>query len=133
NSNPGAQYFWIERIFMFDQDQESFVWQLFHTSRPGALDTSLVSSDEINNPRTMNAIYNLKARIEIAKTWGAEKLAVGSGDNLQFNDDAPPLSPTTPLMKNWDPATKTSLTTHILKDGADSVGPLGALNRVYLN
>ena len=133
NSNPGAQYFWIERIFMFDQDQKSFVWQLFHTSRPGALDTSLVSSDEINNPRTMNAIYNLKARIEIAKTWGAEKLAVGSGDNLQFNDYAPPLSPTTPLMKNWDPATKTSLTTHILKDGADSVGPLGALNRVYLN
>ena len=27
--------------------------------RPGTLDTSLVSTDYINNPRTMNAIYNL--------------------------------------------------------------------------
>ena len=78
NSNPGAQYFWIERIFMFNQDQKSFVWQLFHTSRPGALDTSLVSSDEINNPRTMNAIYNLHARLEIGRKWGQFKKAVGS-------------------------------------------------------
>jgi hypothetical protein len=133
NSNPGAQYFWIERIFMFDQDQKSFVWQLFHTSRPGALDTSLVSSDEINNPRTMNAIYSLKARAEIATKWGAEKLAGGGLDNKQFNDYVPPLSQNTLLTQMWDPATKTALTTHVLKDGADSVGALGALNRVYLN
>jgi hypothetical protein len=130
NSNPGAQYFWIERIFMFDQDQKSFVWQLFHTSRPGALDTSLVSSDEINNPRTMNAIYNLHARMEIARKWGAEKLSGGSADNKQLNDYVPA---GTPLTAYYDPATKTALTTHVLKDGADSVGALGALNRVYLN
>ena len=133
NSNPGAQYFWIERIFMFDQDQKSFVWQLFHTSRPGALDTSLVSSDEINNPRTMNAIYSLKARIEIAKKWGAEKLQGGSADNKQFEDYVPPLSAGTPLTTLYDKNTKTALTTHVLKDGSDSVGALGALNRVYLN
>ena len=35
----------------------SFVFQLLHTSRPGTLDTSLVSTDNINNPRTMNAVY----------------------------------------------------------------------------
>ena len=35
----------------------NFVYQLFHTSRPGSLDTSLVSTDNINNPRTMNAVY----------------------------------------------------------------------------
>jgi len=133
NSNPGAQYFWIERIFMFDQDQKSFVWQLFHTSRPGALDTSLVSSDEINNPRTMNAIYNLQARQEIAEKWGAEKLSGGSADNKQFTDYVPPLSQNTLLTRTYDAATKTSYTTHVLKDGADSVGALGALNRVYLN
>jgi hypothetical protein len=130
NSNPGAQYFWIERIFMFDQDQGSFIWQLFHTSRPGALDTSLVSSDEINNPRTMNAIYNLGARLEIGRKWGAEQLAGGSADNHQFNDYVPA---GTPLTKVYDPATKVAFTTHVLKDGADSVGALGALNRVYLN
>jgi len=139
NSNPGAQYFWISRIFTAGANpaediHKSFVWQLFNTSRPGALDTSLVSSDEINNPRTMNAIYNLKARMEIATKWGAEKLAdSGSGDNKQFNDYVPPLSPNTLLTQLYDPATKTTYTTHVLKDGSDSVGALGALNRVYLN
>ena len=66
NSNPGAQYFWIERIFMWEADATTFPYQLFHTSRPGALDTSLVSSDYINNPRTMNAVYNLGARLQAA-------------------------------------------------------------------
>src|SRR6185312_5085123 len=49
-SNVGAQYFWIDRIFSWEADESSFPYQLFHTSRPGALDTSLVSSDYINNP-----------------------------------------------------------------------------------
>ena len=38
---------------------DNFIFQLFHTSRPGSLDTSLVSTDNINNPRTMNAVYEL--------------------------------------------------------------------------
>lgn len=134
NSNPGAQYFWIERIFMFDQDYSSFIWQLFHTSRPGALDTSLVSSDQINNPRTMNAIYNLGARLKQGEMWGAEKLAAGgSDDNKQFTDYSPPIPPGSSLLKTYDKATKTVMTTHVLKDGSDSVGALGALNRVYIN
>ena len=52
SSNVGAQYFWIDRIFYWQRDQGNFVFQLFHTSRPGTLDTSLVSTDNINNPRT---------------------------------------------------------------------------------
>jgi hypothetical protein len=130
NSNPGAQYFWIDRIFMWDHDASSFVFQLFHTSRPGALDTSLVSSDQINNPRTMNAIYNLGARLEIGRKWGAEHLAGGSADNKQFNDYVPA---GTPLTKFFDKSSQTAFTTHVLKDGSDSVGALGALNRVYVN
>ncbi len=134
NSNPGAQYFWISRIFMFDQDQKSFVWQLFNTSRPGALDTSLVSSDQINNPRTMNAIYNLHARLEIGRKWGSEQLQGGSADNKQFNDYSPtPIPPNTFLTQLYDPASKVARSTHVLKDGSDSVGALGALNRVYIN
>ena len=72
------QYFWIDRIFDWDADPSSFVFQLFHTSRPGTLDTSLVSTDNINNPRTMNAVYNLGPRLEHAAVarknsayWGA--------------------------------------------------------------
>ena len=129
NSNPGAQYFWIDRIFDWDPDASNFIFQLFHTSRPGALDTSLVSSDQINNPRTMNAIYNLPGRLDIGQQWGTEKLTGGSLDNKQFNDYVPA---GTALTRYYTPP-DTVRTTHVLKDGSDSVGALGALNRVYLN
>ena len=62
------------------------MFQLLHTSRPGALDTSLVSTDYINNPRTMNAVYNLGPRLEAAKKWGKETIAGGGLNNSQFND-----------------------------------------------
>ena len=42
-----------------DANPDNFFFQLVHTYRPGAMDTSLVSTDNINNPRTMNAIYSL--------------------------------------------------------------------------
>lgn len=129
NSNPGAQYFWIDRIFMWDPDEANFAWQLFHTSRPGALDTSLVSSDQINNPRTMNAVYDLAARLEIASKWGKETLAGGGLDNAQLNDYVPSDSPLTAFYQAPDSV----LTPRVLKDGADSVGALGALNRVFIN
>ena len=128
SSNVGAQYFWIDRIFTWDADESSYPYQLFHTSRPGALDTSLVSTDYINNPRTMNAIYNLGARLAQGKRWGKETLSGGELDNKQFNE----YFPTGPLSELFT-APDTVFTTRVLKDGADSVGALGALNRVYIN
>jgi hypothetical protein len=127
-NNVGAQYFWIDRIFSWDADESSFPYQLFHTSRPGALDTSLVSTDSINNPRTMNAIYGLGARLAQAKRWGQESMTGGQLDNKQFND----YFPTGPLSEFFR-APNTVLTPRVLKDGSDSVGALGALNRVYVN
>jgi hypothetical protein len=129
NSNPGAQYFWIDRIFTWTADPSDFPYQLFHTSRPGALDTSLVSTDYINNPRTMNAVYSLGARLANAKRFGQEKLGGGSLDNKQLNDYVGAESPLNAFYKAPD----TVWTPRVLKDGADSVGALGALNRVYIN
>lgn len=129
SSYVGAQYFWVDRIFAYQGDSSSFAFQLFHTSRPGTLDTSLVSTDNVNNPRTMNAIYNLGARLEVAKRFGHEILGNGSLNNKQFNDFVPPQSPLGQFFKAPDQV----LTPRVLKDGADSVGALGALNRVYLN
>ena len=129
NSNPGAQYFWIDRIFIWDADPSNFVYQLLHTSRPGSLDTSLISSDQINNPRTMNAIYNLAARLQIARKWGQETLQGGEQRNKQFSDFMPAESALMAFYKKPD----TAWTPRVLKDGADSVGALGALNRVFVN
>ena len=128
SSNVGAQYFWVDRIFDWSADPSDFVYQLFHTSRPGTLDTSLISTDNINNPRSMNAVYLLKPRLLHAARWGKERLAGGGLNNRQFND-FPSGAPLAALFKAPD----TVFTPRVLKDGADSVGALGALNRVYLN
>ncbi|HXC72515.1 MAG TPA: hypothetical protein VN644_21180 [Pyrinomonadaceae bacterium] len=128
SSNVGAQYFWIDRIFYWEADPSNFVFQLFHTSRPGTLDTSLVSTDNINNPRTMNAMYLLGPRIMMADRWGKETLAGGGKDNRQLNDYVKD----GPLTKFYQ-APDTVYTPRVLKDGSDSVGVMGALNRVYIN
>ena len=128
NSTVGAQYFWFDRIFAWDADPRSYMFQLIHAYRPGTLDTSLVSSDYIVNPRTMNAVYSLGARLEVAKRWGKETLADGELNNKQFNDYISE-GPLTAYFETPD----TVWTPRVLKDGADLVGALGALNRVFLN
>src|SRR5262249_26129442 len=129
NSNPGAQYFWIDRIFVWTPKnvQTNFIFQLLHTSLPGALDTSFVSTDNINNPRTMNAVYNVMSRVMEGQTY-KEKLGGGNRLNKQFGD----FPQTKQLSFLFEPP-DTVLTPHVLKDGADSVGVLGALNRVFIN
>jgi hypothetical protein len=129
SNNVGAQYFWIDRIFDWKADASNYIFQMFHTSRPGSLDTSLVSSDNINNPRTMNALYSLWPRLQQAKRFGKERLGPGSMDNKQLNEFVPPGDPLAQFFIPPD----TVFSPRVLKDGADSVGALGALNRVYLN
>jgi len=119
NSTVGAQYLWMDRVFVYSADQKSFVYQLVHSYPPGTMDTSLVSTDYINNPRTMNAVYLLGPRVAQSRSWGKETLKGGELNNKQLPDyfDAPDTS--------WTP--------RVLKDGSDAVGVLGALNRVYIN
>ncbi len=127
NSTVGAQYFWFDRVFVWNADQSNFIFQLLHAYQPGALDTSLVSSDSIVNPRTMNAIYALGTRLTHALPFGRELLTGGQLNNKQFNDFVQS-GPLTNLYKK-----PYVYTPRVLKDGSDSVGALGALNRVYLN
>lgn len=128
-SNVGAQYFWVDRIFDWQADPSNYVFQLFHSQLPGTLDTSLVSTDNINNPRTMNAIYDVGPRLDQALRFGKETLAGENLNNKQLNDFVPPGSP----LAKYFVAPDTSYSPRVLKDGADSVGVLGALNRVYIN
>lgn len=128
SSTAGAQYFWVDRILAWNADPSNFLFQVLHTARPGSLDTSLVSTDNINNPRTMNAIYNVLPRLDVAKRLGREMLGPDNVANKQFND----FVKSGPLTQFFQPP-NTVWTPHVLKDGSDSVGVLGALNRVYLN
>ena len=132
SSSVGAQYMWVDRLFiqkaLSESSRKNFMYQLVSTYRPGTMDTSLVSTDSINNPRTMNAVYDFVARMDMARHIGQEQLAGGELDNKQFQAYVQ----SGPLL---DFFTKPDIvhTPHVLKDGADSVGLLGALNRVYLN
>ena len=127
----GAQYFWWDRVFNWAglKNENSIFYQALHVSRPGTLDTSLVSTDNINNPRSMNAVYYLTPRMAQAKKWGKETIAGGGLNNKQFNDYVPATDPLSQFFVKPD----TTWTPRVLKDGADSVGALGALNRVYIN
>jgi hypothetical protein len=131
SSNVGAQFFWWDRVFNWrtEANDTSIFYQALHVSRPGTLDTSLVSTDNINNPRTMNAVYNLAPRMAQTKRAGKETLAGGGLLNKQFNNYLPPNDP----LSQFFAGPSTTWTPRVLKDGSDSVGALGALNRVYIN
>src|SRR6185295_5081627 len=97
---------------------DNFVKQLLITNPAGTLDTSFISPDYLNNPGTMNAVYNLPppGRVAVAVP---EKISGGAMDlkNLEYATGK----------RDW------VVTPRVLKEGADSVGLHGALSRVYLN
>ncbi|HLZ99382.1 MAG TPA: hypothetical protein VKP66_15720, partial [Steroidobacteraceae bacterium] len=133
SSSVGAQYMWVDRLFIFNSNKpegkKNFMYQLVSTYRPGSMDTSLISTDSINNPRTMNAVYDFPSRMGLANRLWHEKLAGGELNNKQFNDFVSDGL----LTGFYSKADAITHTPRVLKDGADSVGLLGALNRVYLN
>ena len=65
----------------------------------------------------------------LARKWGKETIAGGGLHNKQFNDFVQPSDP----LAQFFVAPSSTFTPRVLKDGSDSVGALGALNRVYLN
>ncbi|HYC88110.1 MAG TPA: cytochrome c [Thermoanaerobaculia bacterium] len=140
NDYIGAQYFDVTEFFVpriitggmngqavniSEADKESFVWQLIHTSVPGALDTSFIATDYINNPGTMNGVFNVAQRLSraangVTKAPGkydpmVEQMAGGSLDLKWLTLDNGQKIP------------------RVLKQGDDSVGFEGALSRVYVN
>jgi hypothetical protein len=110
SSNIGAQYLRPARVFVLGDQQDNFLFQVVNAMPPGTIDTSALATDNINNPRTMNAIYQLGTRLEI----GAEEMLAGGNLDL--------------------PGTEGRMKVpHVLHDGADSIGIIGALARVYIS
>ena len=110
STTTGNQYLRPGRIFANLLEDDDFVWHAFNAMPPGTVDTSLLATDNVLNPRVMNAIHDLPARLAVAHE---EELADG---NLALPGTAPRMP-----------------VPHVLKDGADSVGVAGALARVYVS
>ena len=114
----GQHYLKIWEVFAHDLGPDNFIKQILLTNPAGTLDTAFIATDYLNNPGTMNSVYNLAppGRVAVAVP---EKLTGGALD-----------------LKNLELVSGSSdmvLAPRVLKDGADSVGLHGALSRVYLN
>jgi hypothetical protein len=127
SGNIGGEYFWVSRIFGKDIHADNFVYQLMESSPPGSLDTSLIASDSINAPRTMNAIFDVASRLNVSKALGSREKQVGATLLV------PGVAHGVPGVQDGVDSEGYLTTTHVLKDGADSVGLAGALSRVFIN
>ena len=110
----GQHYLKVWEVFGHELEETNFVKQLLMTSPAGALDTSFIATDYLNNPGTMNGVYEIRGRLAVARP---EQAAGGALDlkNLELDGQGDVVTP------------------RVLKDGADSVGFHAALSRVYLN
>ena len=106
----GNQYISEGRVFAPNVKEGGFFWEMLKTQPRGTSDTSRIATDHINNPNTINPIFELGARLAAAHE---EKMA---GETLRIPGEQ-----------------ATMKVPHILKDGADSVGVPGATIRVYIN
>jgi hypothetical protein len=110
SSTIGNQYLVASHIFGNGSGEDSYAYQLFHSWAAGTVDTSFIATDNLNNPSNMNPIYALGARMTVAH----EEEIRGGALNLPNEQ-------------------KRMAVPRVLKDGADSVGLVGALSRVYVS
>jgi hypothetical protein len=73
------------------------------------VETSIIATDNNNNPNIINSIYNVAARLDVA----TEEHIRGRGQHA--------------------PRGELRRVPHVLVDGADSIGVAGALDRVFVN
>lgn len=132
----GNQYF-SEGFFYgaTTKGHQDFKAKVLSTQQRGTSDTSRVSTDHVNNPNAINSIVNLHNR-----PWHDEKLKAGQItfdlkdidlaelNKLTYDQAAAALKPIK-VQKDGEVHAVQS----ILKGGEDSVGPVGALLRVFVN
>jgi cytochrome c5 len=106
----GNQYIREGRVFAQGARVGSFFRELLEAQSPGTSDTSRIATDNINNPSAINSLFLIPERLRIAHI---EEL---SGETLLLAQTRRKM----PVPR-------------VLKDGADSVGFVGACLRVYVN
>jgi hypothetical protein len=115
----GSQYWTPPNAFSNLKKPDSFLWQFVASQQPGTIDTSLVSTDHINNANTINAIFEINGRLARA---GLNPTEQQSPANLHQRS-----------IEDASSIVNQRHTPRVLLDGADSIGIEGALSRVYLN
>ncbi|HEV7401323.1 MAG TPA: hypothetical protein VGO11_00280 [Chthoniobacteraceae bacterium] len=110
----GNQYFRTSAAFATRLTPSSFLWHYVASQQPGTIDTSMVSTDSIDNFNSMNGIFELPARAARAGLNPTERMG-----RVQQT-----VTPDGEEFRHFP---------RVLMDGEDSIGLQGALLRVYLN
>jgi hypothetical protein len=121
----GAQYWDPQPAFGNLVGRPNFLHHFLKSQAPGTVDTSLVSTDQINNTNIINAIFDVPARLRRALNKPTEKQ---SRTNLLLPSIEDP-----DTSNNPDGPNKNRHFPMVLMPGEDSVGVWGALARVPLN
>jgi hypothetical protein len=126
----GNQYGRFAQILGSGMAPNTIEYQIYGHSRPGAVDTSAIPNDQVNNAGTMNAIINLVKRPTFEEDiikWHKTNQCPAGGDErscwCEPGKDG----------KCWERSRKKEFVHHILKGGEDSIGVLEAIQRVYFN
>ena len=119
SSAIGNQYIREGRVFAHNVKEGGFFSEMLKAQPPGTSDTSRIATDHINNPNTINPIFDLGSRLAA----GHDETV--SGETL--------LLPTIQEVVTKGSPRQTLKVPMVLKDGADSVGVPGATLRVYVN
>lgn len=114
----GDQYWDPQAAFGNLTTRNSFLHHFLKSQAPGTIDTSLVSTDHINNTNVINAVFDVPARLARAETKPAERQ---HGANLLMHG-----------RKETDPDFDFKCPM-VLFPGEDSCGVIPALARVPLN
>lgn len=129
----GANYLRISEILGSGMPRNSFEWQNFTHARPGSTDTSAVPNDMVTNPGTMNSIFNFDRKRtfdhDFTAWWKTAACPQGASEDTCWCEPNKP-------GKCWEKRAaqgNEKKVLHILKGGEDSVGPAGAVQRVYFN
>jgi hypothetical protein len=126
----GNQYLRISEVLASGMPQNSLEWQIFANARPGAVDTSAVPNDQVQNPGTINALFNLDRRpvhdAAVVRWRGASQCPSGADARQCWCEPGR-------AGKCWQRGQKDEKVHHILKGGEDSIGAYEAIQRVYVN
>lgn len=122
SNNIGNQYLRFRASFGNTLKPDNYLYHVLDAQLPGALDTSLIPSDNNNNPNTINSFFGLPGRLARARFNPRETIGADSLAYLRTYVD-----------KKGEKFENPHHVPRVLLDGSDSVGVHIALSRVYLN
>jgi hypothetical protein len=137
----GSQYLRTRMVFGNLLEPNSYFYHVLDSQQPGALDASLIASDNINNANTENAIWELGGRLDRAGMFEHRM------NPNEYEREYRSRYSTNPMERVNNAAARLPVWTYdspgayanprpvprVLLDGSDSIGPWTALARVYLN